>query len=188
MHFQGKEAISVVTQRSARTLLATALLIGFTEYYDVPVSKMEVFGVKLPIEVYTHGAIFVLVLLVINHFVHWYGDYISYRNWNKKEKVNGVAMVSTGASIVPHLDKVIELNEGIVEAYNKVDIDSATKNHLSGLSDQFKHFNNELEAIRQGVTRLNTFAGFYIYGWQLTFPILAAGVAFGMAFFMDNPP
>ena len=179
MHLQGKEAISVITQRSARTLLATALVVAFAKYYNVPVSDMEILGAKLPVKIFTSGSTFVLTLLIINHFVHWFGDYISFQNWNVKDKVNGPAMFDTGSSIISRLENVIQMNENMAKECEG-NLGKATGKQLKDFKVGFELFKAELLAIQNSVMTFNSYSAFYVYGWQLIFPVTVAIISIFM--------
>jgi hypothetical protein len=116
MHLQGKELVSPGTQRSARALSVTALVIVLGKHYDVLPSDLELIGVTISQNAVSGAIFWVVGFQLINHIVHWYGDFRSILAWNSPEKVNGIAKWGAGSSIVTKLDRTIDNIESFLRS------------------------------------------------------------------------
>jgi hypothetical protein len=170
MHLQGKELVSLSTQRSARALTATALVIVLAKHYAVLPTDLELVGVTIS-QTAVSGAIFWIVgFQVINHVVHWWGDYRSIWSWNSSEKVNGVGRMSAGSHVLSKLDKTLE-SIGIFLDTRKNDTKPEGK-HLDVIPQELISIRKELSHLKPSIESYRTFGTFYFFGWFLAFPIL----------------
>jgi hypothetical protein len=172
MHLQGKELVSLSTQRSARALAATALVIVLAKHYAVLPTDLELVGVTIS-QTAVSGAIFWVVWFqVINHVVHWWGDYRSIWSWNSSEKVNGVGRIGAGSHVLSKLDKTLESIGTFLDA-RKNDTKPEAK-RLDVIAQELTIIRDELSALKPSIESYRTFGAFYFFGWFLAFPILIA--------------
>lgn len=172
MHLQGKELVSLTTQRSARALTVTALVIVLAKHYSVLPADLLLVGVTIS-QAAVSGAIFwVIGFQTINHVIHWWGDYQSIWSWNSKEKVNGIGRLSAGSHILSKLDKTLESIDIFLDARSR-DTKPAGRNS-DYISSELKSMRGEIAALKPSIESYRTFGAFYFFGWFLAFPILAA--------------
>ena len=161
MHYMGQEAISRPTRGTGRILVSLSFVIWFAKFYDVSFQDLEINGVTLPTA--NDGYVFVqwliMVVLVASHFMNWWGDRVSYRGWNIRDKVTATAGFGTATALESRLASVLRTVED--KAGNQ--------------SEEYIAI-NMLKEIRTEVIRLNSFAGLYIWSW-LVVPVLCCLVA-----------
>lgn len=172
MNLHGSNLISQPTQKSARALTATALIIILAKHYGVLPADLTLVGVTISQTAVAGGMFWVVGFLTINHIVHWLGDFLSILTWNSKERVNGVARIEAGSYILTKLDATIEkidvfLNERI-KYPNQEDIHpDKTAHRLESIQDQ-------IGELRSSIIMYRSFGSFYFFGWYLVLPIVVA--------------
>ncbi len=172
MNLQGKELVSLSTQRSARALTVTALVIVLAKHYAVLPADLVLVGVKIS-QTAVSGAIFWVVgFQVINHVIHWWGDYHSIWSWNSREKVNGIGRQAAGSHILSKLDKTLESIDIFLgqRAYDT----KPEGNHPDSIAKELSLIRDELSDLKPSIESYRTFGAFYFFGWFLAFPILIA--------------
>lgn len=192
MHLQGKELVSLSTQRSARALTVTALVVVLAKHYSVLPADLELIGVTIS-QTAVSGAIFwVIGFQVINHVVHWWGDFSSIWSWNSEEKVNGVARISAGSHILTKLEKTIERIEVFLE--ERRSNPGFEENYPDKIATQLCSMHKELSELKPSIESYRSFGAFYFFGWFLVFPIVLAFVALfwaqltNVAFLAESAP
>lgn len=172
MHLQGKELVSLSTQRSARALTVTALVIVLGKHYSVLPADLEVIGVTIS-QTAVSGAIFWVVgFQTINHVIHWLGDYRSIWSWNSREKVNGIDRQTAGSHILSKLDKSLESIDVFLDARSR---DAKfEENYPDHIASELSSMRDELSDLKPSIESYRTFGAFYFFGWFLAFPILIA--------------
>ena len=93
MHFMGQEAISRPTRGAGRILIDLSFVIWFAKHYDVSFQELEFNGITLPAAEDGHVFVqwLVMVVLIASHVMNWWGDRVSYKGWNTRERVTGLA-------------------------------------------------------------------------------------------------
>lgn len=172
MHLQGKELVSQATQRSARGLVATALVIVLAKHYEVLPADLSLIGVTIG-QTAVSGAIFWVVgFQAINHLIHWWGDYRSIWSWNSKEKVNGMGRMSAGSHILSKLDKTVEQIEVFLDERSR---DTKPEgNRPDAIAKELAMIRKELSELKPSIDSYRTFGAFYFFGWFLVLPMLIA--------------
>ena len=183
MNLQGKDLVSSSTQRSARVLTATALVIVLAKHYAVLPADLELVGVTIN-QTAVSGAIFWVVgFQVINHLIHWGGDFCSIWSWNSKEKVNGIGRNGAGSHILSKLDKTLESIDSFLE-----DRSRDTKfegNYPDFIAQELTSMRDELSGLKPSIESHRAFGTFYFFGWFLAFPILIAIAAIFWPYFTE---
>lgn len=155
MHFMGQQAISRPTRATGRMLISFAFAIWFVKYYGVPVINLNFNGLTLPPDKkYALVQWIVMLPILAAHLVNWLGDRIAYKGWNIREKITSTAGFGTDTALVSRLDSILRIV--------KEKIGQQSEEHIAI---------RRLEEIRHEVIRLNSFAGLYIYCWNLLIPI-----------------
>ena len=175
MHLQGNELVSLSTQRSARALSATALVIVLGKHYGVLPSDLELLGVTIS-QTAVAGAIFWVVgFQAINHIVHWWGDFRSISSWNSAEKVNGLSRYSAGSNILSKLDNSIESIASFLEERTR---DKRPEgNYPDLIAKELELIKRQLSDIKPSVNSFRSFSSFYFFGWFLLLPLTLAVAA-----------
>ncbi len=174
MNLQGKELVSLSTQRSARALMATAFVVVLAKHYAVLPSDLELVGVTISQTAVSGSIFWVVGFQAINHIVHWYGDYQSLKGWNSKEKVNGIARIGAGSALLTKLDKALE---SIDVLRTSRDLGTEPEKNRSDKLDTIKA---ELLALKPSIKSFQAFGAFYFFGWFLAFPLTLAILAISL--------
>lgn len=183
MHLQGKEIVSQATQRSARTLVASALIVVLAKQYAVLPADLTLLDVKIS-EAAVAGSIFwVIGFQVVNHFVHWLGDYRSLDQWNSAEKVNGIGRHGAGSHILSKLDKLIETIDVFLDE-RKADPEHPQGRYPDLVKLELSAMRAELSDLKPSVKAFRTYGAFYFFGWFLILPII---IAFAAMFWPTSP-
>lgn len=153
-------------------MTVTALVLLLAKHYEVLPADLELIGVTVSQTAVSGAAFWVVGFQVINHLVHWMGDFRSIWTWNSKEKVNGVGRAGAGSHILSRLDKSIESIDVFLDARSQ---DTKPEGHYPDhIAKELKLMRDELEKLRPSITSFRTFGTFYFFGWFLLFPILLA--------------
>ncbi len=183
MNLQGKELVSLSTQRSARALTVTALVIVLAKHYSVLPADLELVGVTIS-QTAVSGAIFWVVgFQVINHVIHWLGDYRSIWSWNSREKVNGIGRHGAGSHILSKLDKTLENIDVFLE--ERARDTKPEGNYPDLIAQELASMRDELSDLKPSIESYRTFGAFYFFGWFLAIPILIAIAAIFWPYFSE---
>ena len=176
MNSQGKQVVSVATQRSSRALLVTAIFVGIAKVYAVPLEALTVLEVNIPLAA-INGAIWAIIgFQLINHLVHWVGDCFNFWAVNAGDadpmlRYNGRSGTQTKLEFLLSLIATLEEEE-------------RGKMHLSpfdgkptGLMGQLSDIRTAAEPLLGKVRWYAGYAKFYFFGWYLVLPIGAGLVA-----------
>jgi hypothetical protein len=172
MHLQGKDLVSQATQRSARALVATALVVVLAKHYAVLPADLELVGVKIGQTAVSGGIFWVVLFQTINHLIHWFGDYYSISAWNSKEKVNGIGRASAGSHILSKLEQTTESIECFLEARSR---DTKLEgNYPDSIAKEIEIIMKQISDIKPSVKSYRTFGSLYFFGWFLLLPVMFA--------------
>lgn len=169
MRLEGKDLVSNDTARSARILMTAALVVLLGKLYGVLPVEIDVLGVTISEAVVQGGVFWALFFQILNHVVHWFGDFRGQFAWNTGSKKNGVSRWDIGAKQLTALDAVIER----VDVFLRAREDSPTfeKSYPDHVAAELKSIREELDELKPSITKLQTYAGFYFYVWYLILPI-----------------
>lgn len=168
MHLQGKDLVSLATQRSARALVVTALVIVLAKHYAVLPADLTLVGVTIDQSAVSGAIFWVVGFQAINHLIHWWGDYKSMWAWNSKEKVNGFALHGAGAEILSKLDYTIKEIATLLEQ-KKTQSDPEYN-----FSDELASIQKNLSDLKPTIESYRSFGAFYFFGWFLALPLAIA--------------
>jgi hypothetical protein len=172
MHLQGKDLVSLSTQRSARALMATALVILLAKHYAVLPAKLLLVGVEISQTAVSSAIFWILGFQMINHVIHWSGDFQSIWSWNSREKVNGLSRASAGSHILSKLDYTLENIDDFLKARKR---DEKPEGHYPDLiATELDSIRDEISGLKPSIESYRTFGTFYFFGWFLACPILLA--------------
>ncbi len=174
MNFQGQELISRATYVSNRSLMALALTKILTVRLAVDLSGFALLGVSPgPAQIHTVTDL-LLVFLVLNHLLSWFGDLKSFVAWNHPGKLSSNMNLDAPANEqVSRLDLLaLRLDE-----YDRLLADIAEDPRKNKNRD-LPQLNKELAASARSLTKstsiLDLHAKLYLWGWFLVLPLSAA--------------
>lgn len=176
MNLQGKDLVLQTTQKSARALVATALSVLLAKAYGVLPTSLELVGVKIDENAMTGAVFWVIVFQIMNHGVHWFGDFRSIQAWNSRERINGIGRWSAGSDILTKLDAKLEAIDTLSDLVRHFQADQANEKIETLLQDVSQMRDFILE-IRVSAVKFRTWGGFYFFGWFFALPILLGFVA-----------
>lgn len=184
MHLQGKELVSLSTQRSARALTVTALVIVLAKHYAVLPADLELVGVTISQNAVSGAIFWVVGFQAINHVIHWWGDYRSIWPWNSREKVNGVARIGAGSHILSKLDKTLEsIDDFLKDRARDTKPEGTYPDHIA---KELNSMREELSGLKPSIESYRNFGAFYFFGWFLAFPILISVAAILWPYFTET--
>ena len=188
MLFNGKEAISIHTRVSARTLLLSSVIVILVSSDDINISDLTVLGVKITERVYSRLAVYFLIFALANHLVHWLGDYFSYQKWNIEGFRPLTNQSGSGNHLLPYIGQQLHIFEQSLEAADRAycdikkivargeSLDAAALQTWRVNADSFAYnyetASNELGGFLSESKSFLRFSTVYVYGWYLLFPTL----------------
>ena len=117
---------------------------------------LTIYGVTLPADGNYKLAVWTLAnLLFLGHLSNWYGDRVSYKGWNIRDKVTSTAGFGSDTALVTRLDSILQVIQEKVG--------DSSEEHLAI---------QRLEEIKTDVIKLNSYAFWYVYGWNLVAPMV----------------
>lgn len=169
MNLQGKPIVSPATQKSATALVVTSLVIFLAKVYEVPIDDLVVFGVNIPLGAIHGAAGAVIFFQIVNHVIHWAGDWHSSAVWNSADKVNGVARISGNVAILSKLDAALDKLDLVTKDHR---IESAIRDEktIEDFRAEVAQCATDLKSIASDVSGFSHFALFYFFVWYLIFP------------------
>jgi hypothetical protein len=171
MKFLGDEAISAPTRTSARSVLLTAAILVMVQVDWVDLEELKVFEVRIAEGRAIAALQAFTAFLMAAHVVQWWGDYLSYRNWNTiGSEIQQMASWG-GRPDRTKLDAVLrELVEMLQAAPENSSIMKMSKEERDAVR-------TDLQVMARSVDVFGTYAWFYIWIWYGTLPILAGTLA-----------
>ena len=189
MHYLGKELISRNTYVSNRSLIAVAAVTVFSHHYDLLLNELAIFGMSVPEPAINSITLIFLIFLTINYYLSYWGDFMSFREWNINSDVSaayGGKMVSKRDAILRIVKNAqIALEQMIDSGKNAVpggDVESIKDNQKTILGN-FKEIQNletieqDLKEMLKGHSQLNFTANFQLYVWYGLMPLGLSGYA-----------
>lgn len=175
MNLQGKDLISTATQKSARALIVIASTVLVAKIYAVPIDTLLVFGLAIPQEAIAAAVWLAVLFQVVNHTVHWTGDWHTGEAWNSSERVNGASRWGAASDILTKLEGAIEKVEILA---NDDRMPHALQNPEKAREyvEEVKRCKTSLETISGQARGFRVFAAFYFFGWYFLLPV-GMGVA-----------
>ena len=118
MHFFGQEAVSRSTRRSARTLVTLSFAVWVISTFDVALNNLVIAGIRLDAASDALSVLkwVVLLFLLGDHIMNWFGDVLSYRAWNVRDKLTQTAGFGSDRGLINKLDAILQtVNEKITQ-------------------------------------------------------------------------
>lgn len=166
MKFGTKEAISRNTYATGRLVASLSTAILLVSYLNVDASNLEVLGVNIPPEALNRGSLIVVVFLLLSHWIAWLGDYLSFQSWNvalseprSETNMHGNSRLLSQLSFT--LDRLASLAEI-----------AAKESGQDNLSANVQSLIVDVAEVRRSVWRHNSYAWFYIVGWNFLLPTI----------------
>ncbi len=179
MHLQGKDLISLSTQKSSKALLSTAVIVILAKSFGVLPADLDLLGVRIDSSAVAGSIPIVVGLQTLNHFVNWLGDLFSSASWNAKDRVNGLARLSAGAEILTRIEKVSEDVEEFVDFWkNNVNFGS---NNPERMLEAIEMISKQMASMQPSVNKFNIYSFFFVYIWHLFLPISLAACSLVLA-------
>jgi hypothetical protein len=194
MQLNGKEAISGHTRISARTLLLSSVIIILVSFDDINIRDLTVLGVEITERAYSRLAMAFLIFAILNHLVHWLGDYFSYRKWN----IDGFRPLTDqsawGHRLLPYVGQQLHFFEQHLDAADrayceiKQIVQRGENLHAAALetwmgnaeafASKYETASAELGGFVSEAKGFVRFSALYVYGWYLFFPVIVCFGAF----------
>ena len=170
MNLQGKDLISTATQKSARALIVIASTVLVAKIYAVPIDTLSVFGLAIPHEAITAAVWLFILFQIINHTVHWTGDWHASEAWNSRERVNSLPGFGAASDLLAKLDAAIEKVEMLAND-ERMPLALRSPESAQEYLDEVKRCKTSLETISGQVRDFRAFAAFYFFGWYFLLPV-----------------
>ena len=178
MYFQGQQLVSRATYISSRSLLSVSAVTIFATWFKLDLSKFTPMGIQAEsIEIWHQITFWVLVFLLINHVLSWWGDYRSFKKWNSGEKEGG----KNGGPLTSEIKNTIDqlktwIGEFKSNSFFREDPspDPIREMQLKNSLENIQNIKEQLEKLKKGISLLNCHAKIYFFGWYLAMPVLSA--------------
>ena len=175
MHFKGKELISRSTHVSHRSLITVTAITIISRHFKLDLTDITVFGLSLTESSIAPITLTIIILLLINYALNYWGDYVSFKEWNTNlEKESAYGTLVTNYQITKtHLKNFIENINEIIEdgkeigPYNNSDSGdiSDIKEQITNLEKVFKDSRKGFESFIAERSKLNSIAKIQLYIW-----------------------
>ena len=175
MHFKGRELISRSTHVSHRSLITVTAITIISRHFKLDLTDITVFGLSLTESSIAPITLTIIILLLINYALNYWGDYVSFKEWNTNlEKESAYGTLVTNYQITKtHLKNFIENINEIIEdgkeigPYNNCDSGdiSDIKEQITNLEKVFKDSRKGFESFIAERSKLNSIAKIQLYIW-----------------------
>lgn len=176
MHLHGKEMVSLATQRSARQLVGTSLLVVLAKWYQQPLDGLNVFGVPIDPSVIAGAAVAVVIFQSLTFGLHWLGDLFSLPSWNSAEKLNGMSRYSAGAPVLNVLEELSEKLDTVVNSARGLQ-GQAGQAAIEEVAVQVAKATVAIDRLRPSVRRFGLYGNFYFFGLYFVLPLIVTAAA-----------
>lgn len=189
MHYLGKELISRNTYVSNRSLIAVAAVTVFSHHYDLLLNELVVFGMSVPEPAINSITLIFLIFLTINYYLSYWGDFMSFREWN----VNSDVAAAYDGGMVAKRDTILRTATNAQTALKQMidsgkigvlaDVVKSIKDDQKIILNNFKDIKNletieqDLKEMLKGHSQLNFIANFQLYVWYGLMPLGLSGYA-----------
>lgn len=182
----GKDLISSATEKSAGRLFLFSSAAILAKAYDVPLSDLELFKVKIPAGLFDTALIVVIAYLAYVLLINWVGDLIAYRQWYSESSIwseFGTNMKLDKHFIrggLPLLIRLHELEAAGRSPVSMADVDDETKKKLNDFKTNVELYTARLEAAGRKFSVLSWYAHYYVWLNSFLFPMAVTAVALYM--------
>lgn len=181
MHIHGLPLASIPNQRSARLVLTLSVAIIAGKIWGTPLQDFKVFDQTLDAQLISNGSGILLIALVVNHLIHFFGDYVSEGRWNGTKKVNGLARVGSGAASIFEIEATLERINQEMSSFTTSAISALeSRQDIERISGNLTNIAEGLADLKKRASTFSLYSIWYFYGWHLAVPIIAACIAYFM--------
>ena len=177
MHFQGKELISRSTHVAHRSLISVASIAIISNLFEFEMygeNGIKIFGMGFPENSIAPITCIIIFFLSINYGLNYWGDYVSFKNWNTDlEKKSGWGGLTTDYEST--LKDMKNIKNG---SLNIIDYGSLEETRIE---ENMESLNPKVESLIKGHSQLDSIAKIQLYGW---YGLGTAGLACG-AFYLS---
>jgi hypothetical protein len=103
--------------------------------------------------------------LIFAHLVQWFGDYVSYRNWNIFGGEAAIMRDFDGRKEQSKLTAILEDLHQFSLAHSK------GERPVDSTNEEWGYLVSDLKRLNSSVTQFNAYAVFYVWIWHLGLPI-----------------
>ena len=176
MHFQGNQLVSRATVVSSRALVSASAAKLATVYLGMQDQEVNVVGLVIKVSEIESVFVLVILFLILNNLLSWFGDFRSFQAWNSEKKVGGGSFIGRqGSPLRSEFENALAVLEDAIE--NVVDgmrRNTVTAEKASSFESQLNAAVSHVEKLRKSVDRLTLHAKLYLYGWYFAMPLAVA--------------
>ena len=171
MRLLGEQAISSPTRASGRSVLLISAILIMIQLDWANLDNLTVFEVGIAEGKAEEALRWFAYFLIFAHLVQWFGDYVSYRNWNVFGAEAALMRDIGGRKEQNKLTAILEDLHNFSEAHSK------GEKPVNSSSEQWGYLVDDLKRLNRSVNQFNSYALFYVWIWHLGLPISVGAVA-----------
>jgi hypothetical protein len=184
MHFQGKEVISRSTHVAHRSLITVTVITIISRHFELDLTDITVFGLSLTESSVTPITLTIIILLLINYALNYWGDYASFKHWNIDDKpgAEGTSDYPLDTRYEGTLRKVKAFHEAAESLLDAKD--DKCKRAISILDDlkdkvlgHAEEMDKNLKILIKGHSQLDLVAKIQLYIWYGVVPLVLTFLA-----------
>jgi len=164
MKAQGADILSDITEKTSRNLKAIAAGVIAVNIFDIPVDKLRILNVPVPIGVFGYISSALIVYLIVTLLIYWRADYLLWRDGPLMERIR-------------EIDINFNAIGNIVEK-----LDAATPDTGKYVRDQIRNLLSNIGNSQRSLRRTVSSTKLVIFGLHLALPIGLGLIAFAMIF------
>ena len=180
--------VSRGTKVSARSVVITSFAI-FLAYYANDPSKISpsILGVGFTLDQIKNVGIFIVIFLLIGHVISWWGDILSFCEWNVAGKSIVPTMWDKSKTISPLEDSINDIKNVPISASDIKDIMNKYRDNeerlkfceeeIRRMGKNVSEIQKQLCEIRKGISHLTKFGWITVVGWYFIVPVVMAGLS-----------
>lgn len=159
MKLNATEMISRTTISSSRNLWLLASTLIAVNYYGLNSTDWQIFQKELQPFQFSEIACLIIVFQIINHFIHWYSDYIAYSKWFKINETNigtfdsssdPIGKESVLEGLIRRLTQIEESNQRAVDP--SLDLESFKESDLKSVQGD-RNVAMDLQKMRDSISK-----------------------------------
>ncbi|TNZ67003.1 hypothetical protein CGK42_22955 [Vibrio parahaemolyticus] len=179
----GNDIISDLTEKSGRRLLVVSFMTILVKLYDINLGELNLFGIKVPVELFDLVAVILMVFFFYTLVVNWLGDLASFKLWFSSNNIHSdfgtnveldKTFLSGGGDLLRKLHE-LEINGQFPNSFDEVDTE--TKKKYFDFKANIELYCERLENAGQRFSTLSKYGHFYIWFQSFLLPVLVTAVA-----------
>lgn len=184
----GKDLISDLTEKNGRRLVVVSFLTLLIKLYKVNLSKLTVFSLNLPTELFDVVALTLIIYFIYALVVNWLGDLAGFRLWfdsNEMDSQFGTTIKLDKSFVkggVGLLNKLFELEKGQSWPENYETLESDIKKEFTDFKTNAELYCVRLEGAGKRFGLLSKYGHFYVWFQSFALPILISIWALSVLF------